>query len=128
MRYRELPGRVRAWSPFSHGWRCQSCPEVFVLDGSIVDSENCRFRNLEKQMRIDLFSAIYKKSFSDKNRPENLDTILEDQTPSEHEASKEKKKLEKYIESVIKETSRTKILEPAVDAPEDPLSLTPFEE
>jgi len=131
MKYELLPAHVRRWAPFSHGWTCQSCPNLYVLDGNIVEDENKEYRSLEKQIRIDLFSAIYKTSFSDKKQPQNLNKILEketDQSDTDDEDLSEKRKLEKYIDAAIREATRIKPLEPAVDAPEEALSLTPFEE
>lgn len=128
MSYREMSSRIRRWAPFSHGWTCRHCPEVFVLDGDIDESENKSFRSLEKQIRIDLFSAIYKTSFSDKKQPENYQKKVEDKASRKREDEAEKRRVEKYIDAVIRETSRLKPLEPAVDAPEDALSLNPVEE
>lgn len=130
MSYELLPDRVRKWAPFSHGWRCKSCPEVFELDGNIIEEENKHYRNLEKQIRIDLFSAIYKTSFSDKKQPNNYKKVLEEDVNQKEVDDKDaqKRKLEKYIDAVLRETDRIKPLEPVVDAPDEPLSLTPFEE
>lgn len=99
-----------------------------MLDGDIDESENKSFRSLEKQIRIDLFSAIYKTSFSDKRQPENYQKKVENKPSRKQEDEAEKRRVEKYIDAVIRETSRLKPLEPVVDAPEDALSLNPVEE
>lgn len=128
MPYGSLSPRIRRWAPFSHGWSCRHCPGVHVLDGNIDESENGDFRRLEKQLRIDLFSAIYKTSFSDKKQPENYQKKVEKTEARKREDEGARRKVEKYIDAVIRETSRLRPLEPVVDAPEDALSLNPVEE
>lgn len=64
MPYRRVSSRVAQWAPGLYAWFCDECPQVIVLDGTIMPGEstwaNRHKEDRDKKMKQSL-GALFKK-------------------------------------------------------------------
>lgn len=58
MRYKRVHGKMSEWSPCDHAWICDSCPMVFMIDGSIDPDEDTWQTRERKTQRRQLNSYL----------------------------------------------------------------------
>lgn len=57
MPYKKLDANVALWSPYTWGWKCESCPCVTIHDGRIFSKKDVEVSRKD-QDRKDLFKMV----------------------------------------------------------------------
>ncbi len=63
MKYKRLRECHQRWAPFHYSWKCEICPEVYILDGSIDINENTPEKRRKCEEISQLFLTVQRIGF-----------------------------------------------------------------